>query len=204
MKKTTKGAIAASAAGILLLGGAGSLAYWTDSDTVDGQDFATGQLSLTESTTDALADCDEWTFDDGEVTADKVYDPVSDKIVPGDVISKLCAFDVLAEGEHLRATVAAEQGTNTISTELASVIDISTTDLAVSSTADFATATPLATGAVSGKQELTEANDGDTLYVKVSVTFDSAADNSTQSNVANGDLTALLDDINIVTTQVHS
>ena len=33
MKKSTKGALAAGGAAFLLLGGAGSLAYWTDTPT---------------------------------------------------------------------------------------------------------------------------------------------------------------------------
>ncbi len=36
MKKSTKGALAAAAAGSLLLGGAGSLAYWTDAESITG------------------------------------------------------------------------------------------------------------------------------------------------------------------------
>ncbi len=38
MNKTTKGALAASAAAVLLLGGAGSLAYWSDAETIQGGD----------------------------------------------------------------------------------------------------------------------------------------------------------------------
>ena len=34
MKKSTKGAVAAGAAAVLLMGGAGSLAYWTASGTI--------------------------------------------------------------------------------------------------------------------------------------------------------------------------
>ena len=61
MNKTTKGAIAAAAAGALLLGGIGSLAYWTDSDPVGGGTFTAGSLSLTP-----LSTCDTWNLDTAE------------------------------------------------------------------------------------------------------------------------------------------
>ncbi|MDI9944213.1 alternate-type signal peptide domain-containing protein [Rhodococcus sp. 1.20] len=47
MKKQTKGAIAAAAAGALLLGGAGSLAVWSDSaDVSGGGPVTSGALDL--------------------------------------------------------------------------------------------------------------------------------------------------------------
>lgn len=46
MNKATKGAIAAGAAGILLLGGAGTLAVWSDTANVDAGTVSTGQMTL--------------------------------------------------------------------------------------------------------------------------------------------------------------
>ncbi len=48
MNKSTKGALAAACGGVLLLGWAGSLAYWTDGTNIDGDSFASGHLQLTE------------------------------------------------------------------------------------------------------------------------------------------------------------
>lgn len=46
MNKTTKGALAAGAAGILLLGGAGSYALWSDAETVQGGTITAGNLDI--------------------------------------------------------------------------------------------------------------------------------------------------------------
>ena len=46
MKKSTKGALAASSAAVLLLGGAGSLAFWSDSQDVGSANITSGELTL--------------------------------------------------------------------------------------------------------------------------------------------------------------
>ena len=84
MQKTTKGAIAAGAAAVLLLGGAGSLAYWSDSTPLDGGSLTAGDLALSD------AECDDWD---------------TDLIVPGDVITKECTFTISATGDNLEATL---------------------------------------------------------------------------------------------------
>lgn len=175
MQKSTKGALAAAAAGVLLLGGAGSLAYWSDSDTVDGSDFNSGSLSLTSA--DA---CNVWNLDTGE-PGGQPFAPASDKLVPGDVVTKVCTFTVDAVGTHLRASVTAVPGTNT-----GDLLD----DLTVAATGLTIDGDPVT--------ELTEDNDGDTLTVTVSVTFKGTSDNTSQN------LGAVLDDIDIVTQQVHA
>ena len=48
MKKSTKGALAATTAGVLLLGGAGSLAFWSDS--IGGSTISSGHISLDDTT----------------------------------------------------------------------------------------------------------------------------------------------------------
>jgi alternate signal-mediated exported protein len=175
MSKITKGAIAATIAAVLLLSGAGTLAYWSDADNVDGSDFNAGSLSLTP-----LNGCDVWNLDTGE-PGGQPFVPASGYIVPGDVITKVCTFTVDAVGEHLRASVVAEPGTN--DGDLLDYLTVATTDLAIG---------------VSPISSITEANDGQTLSVTVQVTFNGSADNDSQH------LEAVLDDINIVTTQLHN
>jgi alternate signal-mediated exported protein len=175
MNKTSKGVLAAGAAGMLLLGGAGSLAYWSDTDPVAGSDFNAGSLNLT-----SLDACNVWNLDTGE-PGGQPFDPTVGHIVPGDVITKVCTFEVDAVGEHLRATVDAVPGTN--SGALLPSLSVAATNLEI----DSATIT-----------EITEANHGDVLSVTVAVTFDAASDNSTQ------ELAATLASINIVTQQAHS
>lgn len=91
MKKSTKGALAASAAGVLLLGGAGSLAYWTDNQPVDGGTIASGSLTLSAITCDAA-------WKEGALTVTT--------IVPGDTITKSCTGTLTLVGDHIGATVA--------------------------------------------------------------------------------------------------
>jgi alternate signal-mediated exported protein len=174
MEKTTKGAVAAAIAGALLLGGAGSLAYWSDSDDVTGSTFNAGSLSLAPA-----GACNVWNLDTGE-PGGQPFDPSTDTLVPGDVVSKVCTFTVDAVGEHLRATVTAQPGTDSgaLLPELA--ID---TDLAIG-------ANPVT--------EITDDDDGATLSVTVTVSFDPASTNASQTD------SAVLDDIAIVTSQVHA
>jgi alternate signal-mediated exported protein len=92
MKKTTKGALAAAAAGTLLLGGAGTYAFWTSSATVNGGSISSGSLTLTDVTCPS-----GWTHTENS-------DPVS-LIVPGDNITKHCSGTLTLVGEHIGATV---------------------------------------------------------------------------------------------------
>ena len=49
MNKTVKGAFAAGTAAFLLVGGAGSLAYWNDTANVAGSTINSGTLTLDSS-----------------------------------------------------------------------------------------------------------------------------------------------------------
>ncbi len=96
MKKSTKGAIAAGSASVLLLGGVGTLAYWNDSETVTGTTVGSGQLDL------ALLACGDWQLDGVGGTAG---DLGSREIVPGDSLVKTCTYTLTAEGDHLEASL---------------------------------------------------------------------------------------------------
>ena len=95
MKKSTKGALAAAAAGTLLLGGAGTYAFWTDTATVDGGDIASGSITLS-----SVVCADDWTHSEN--------DDVVEFIVPGDSITKHCTGTLTLVGEHIGATVDLE------------------------------------------------------------------------------------------------
>lgn len=97
MNRSTKGALAASAAGALLLGGAGSLAYWNDSGTANGGSITSGTLALSDGTCDA-----SWVYASGSDAGQPVT-----LIVPGDSVTKTCSFSVSATGDHLSATLSA-------------------------------------------------------------------------------------------------
>ena len=73
MKRSTKGALATAAAAFLLLGGAGTLAYWTDDAVVDGGEVDSGSIGLQNVT------CfPDWTY------MDSVGTEAVEEIVPGD------------------------------------------------------------------------------------------------------------------------
>lgn len=181
MKKSTKGALAAAGAAILLVGGAGSLAYWTASAEVQGTGTITaGQLALTPTGPEG---CDPWTLDTAE-GGDGTFNPATMKIVPGDVVSTSCEFTITAEGEHLRAAFA-----------------VSTPSFAAGSATALVNAIEADVEATIGGavvSEITEAHDGQTVAVDVTLTFLDTADNATQN------LAAELENIAVTLQQVHN
>jgi alternate signal-mediated exported protein len=174
MNKTTKGALAAVAAGVLLLGGAGTLAFWTAGTDVTGGTLTSGELKLTGVTCDP-----DWVFDANEDEASHAY-VNGDLIVPGDTLTKTCTGTVQATGEHLRATVEATGGAK--SGALAPTLVV----------------TPTATIGGNTVTEITEDNDGETVSISLEVEFPyGVEDNATQN------LSATLTDYSIALTQVH-
>lgn len=97
MKKLTKGAISAAAASVLLLGGATSLAYWNDAETTPGTVVNSGHLKLDPQT------AGQWRLN-GEATA---YNPATQRLVPGDTLTKTATFVVDAQGDYLNAEFTA-------------------------------------------------------------------------------------------------
>lgn len=178
MKKSTKGVLAAGAAAVLLLGGAGSLAYWTSGDTVTGTGIDAGTLKLEPA--DADAPCTGWTFADGTAYA------AADKVVPGDVLSKTCTYTLTVTGKHLSGTISASTPTFADGSGPALVADLHPT-VAVRDTTDGG---DLAT--------FTKDQDGHRLSVVVSVPFDAASSNDSQG------LSATLDSITVTASQNHS
>lgn len=173
MKKTVKGAIAAAAAAVLLVGGAGSLAYWNSSANVDGGSVNSGHLKLL--TDDTNPGCSAWTLDGGDP-----FDPDASLLVPGDTVTESCTFTLDAEGDHMEGTVAAAPAD--VTGDLAEALDVTVSGI----TLDGTEATTF-----------TEANDGQTLGVDVAVTFRSTSGNATM------DQSAALDTITVTATQNH-
>ena len=98
MKTTTKGALAAGSAAVLLMGGAGSLAFWTTNTDVAGGTIASGSLKISTATCPAA-----WKYQTGAAKAGQ--DVVL--FVPGDKITKSCTFVLTATGDNLAATMSA-------------------------------------------------------------------------------------------------
>lgn len=96
MKKTTKGTIAAGAALMLLLGTGGTLAYWNDSATLNGQNSITaGQLRVVQTGTPV------WSIKHQTGTETTVSDITAVRIVPGDQLIYKGNYTVTAEGQNL-------------------------------------------------------------------------------------------------------
>ena len=186
MNKSTKGALAATTAGVLLLGGAGSLAFWSDSITIGGSTISSGHISLDDTTAGDCAGAD-WILDNGEATAGAVFDPATSTLVPGDSITKTCTFDVTAAGDHLRATLAATGGEESAPAAGDDLARTSTT------TAVFTVGGATATS-------ITEGNDGDELEAKITLSFPYGATTDNQSQDDSLDLSAYT----VALTQVHS
>lgn len=179
MKKSTKGALAAGAAAVLLLGGAGTLAFWSDSATVDGGSVETGTLALSDANCDA-----DWVYTDDNANAGQ---PVQ-LIVPGDTITKDCTFTVTATGDNLRA-------------ELETPTEVSVTTDPDAATFEAEASATYTVGASEIPAEITSANDGDTITATLQVTFPFGDEAAVNANDTQG-ITAQLDEITVTLTQV--
>jgi alternate signal-mediated exported protein len=177
MKKATKGALAAVAAGSLLVGGAGSLAFWTGTATISGATISSGNLTL------GAVDCDPgvgtgsvWTIDGATA-----FDPATQTIVPGDTLTKVCTTTLTLTGSHIGATLAVDDATFGATTGLSAELD------------------PEATFTVNGAPYAPITEPGSyAVAVTVSVPFDATATNASKG------LSAALNAITIAATQTHS
>ncbi|KQO38263.1 alternate-type signal peptide domain-containing protein [Aeromicrobium sp. Leaf245] len=183
MKNSTKGALAAGAAAVLLLGGAGTLAYWSDAVDLPGGTVTSGELKLLNESCDA-----DWVYAVGSAS---VGEPVN-LVVPGDVISKECEFEVVATGDNLSADL---------------VVPGTATFTSVAPAAPSFDATVAATYADAGGNPLpatiTDANDG-VITATISVTFPygTAEDDPDPVNINDTQgVTATLDSITVSVEQ---
>lgn len=104
MKKSTKGALAAGTAAVLLMGGAGSLAYWTDHATVNGTNIATGSMALGDPS------CGNgWTWPNGTAVGSSTL------LVPGDTVETACTMTLTGAGDHLSATLSLDAASGGLS-----------------------------------------------------------------------------------------
>jgi spore coat-associated protein N len=163
MHRPLQGAIALGAAGLLLLGGAGTYALWSDSVPLGGGTINAGQLDLAVTTPGTWADVSTGT----PVT---IPDISSFPVVPGDVLTYSLSATLVAEGENLEATIAADP------TSITGDADLRT---------DMAITTAISSGGVPITGPITEDNDGDVIDVVVTLTFDEDSGNETQTDALN-------------------
>lgn len=177
MKKSTKGALAAGSAAVLLMGGASTLAFWTEDASVAGTTLESGHLEITGNTCGSA----DWLLDGGVDVASTSI------IVPGDTITKTCSFLIDGEGTHfddVSIDIAAPGFTAGSDSELVGALG----------TVSATYSTPSDPNVV----------DGDDVLVNevVTATFSMTFNPATTEDVAE-DATATLDTIAITVTQNH-
>lgn len=176
MNKTIKGSLAAGAAAVLLLGGVGSLAFWTDEATVAGTEITAGSMNLTEPV------CDGWSLEGTAYT--------TQLLVPGDTLKQSCTFALEAKGTNLLADFDVDPGAGL--TGDAALLPELTVDSKyyVGLTEVGTTNVPVV--------------DGDVIKVDLAVDWAYGTEPNNTSNVSGGGLTAALDGIVFTATQSNS
>jgi alternate signal-mediated exported protein len=137
MKSATKAVIAGVAGIALLAGGAGSLAFWTDTKPGTAVTINSGDLSLGNIADGATG----WSLaqSDAPGTAAAGVPFTNQLIVPGDVLSKTVQVPVVLTGTDNKATlsvgaVKAGTGTDLVSALNASIVSVNGTAGATSVT----------------------------------------------------------------------
>lgn len=186
MRTSIKAALAATAGGGLLLGGAGSLAYWQDVETDTGDTVTSGVLDV------AAPDCGPGWED--ETGADVSF--ASYLVVPGEVFTQQCTFTLSATGDNLSADldlVAPDVLTGTLAGELLFTATYTWDGGAPVALDDATVAT------------ITDVNDGDTLVVdmEIELPFGVAVDNGSNNGAEYGNalLAAAVEDVVVTVTQ---
>jgi alternate signal-mediated exported protein len=100
MNKLTKGAIAGAAGVVLLLGGAGTFAFWNSTASVAGGSIVAGNLLVANTGAAGV-----WTDQN-----DTVIDIATYRIVPGDTLTFTDDLTVTAVGDNLTATLGLAGG----------------------------------------------------------------------------------------------
>lgn len=176
MKKSTKGALAAGTAAVLMLGGAGTLAYWTGEASITGTQITTGHLSVNAD--DCNATNAVWTLEGDD------FDPATDTLVPGDTLTMNCDIDVDVEGTHFTQVD----------------IDATTPSGALPAPWDEVTVAATVDGSATGADNVPVTQGSNLLPVEVTVSwpYGVAADDD-----LNGDMSTTLDAISVTVTQDH-
>lgn len=181
MKKTTKGAIAAGGAAVLLMGGAGTLAFWTAHGTVNGTSIAAGHLRLDTS------DCNStgWKIDGSPSPV--AFDPATGNLVPGDTITKTCDVKVNVKGTHFSHLNIQAVTQNSFAAPW--------DELTIATTVE---------GSATGANNVTVVQGDNTVPVSITVTwpYGAAADNDLNGSVT--DLSTVLSNIDVTAVQLHN
>lgn len=186
MNKLSKSAVSAAAAAFLLLGGASSLAYWSDSTAQAGTSINTGHLKL------VVDDAGQWKLN-SETTA---FNSATQRVVPGDTLTKVAQFSIDGEGDYLQAEFTA--ATPAWAGSSASAF---TNELTVNGSYQVSSDNGSTWSAPFSGVAPTSVANGDLVRATLTVTFPGASATN-GSNVAAG-LSAALNDVAVTVTQVR-
>jgi len=140
MNKLVKGAVAGAAGIALLLGGAGTFALWNASTNVSTGSISTGTLAFGTNGAPTWADLSA-----GATTT--TFNPATQTIVPGDVVTLTQTVTVNATGKNLAAQLAYSIPAAAIPTDLTThIIPTLTVDATVTGSGSPYTITPTAGG----------------------------------------------------------
>jgi alternate signal-mediated exported protein len=182
MNKFTKASIATGAGIVLLLGGAGTFAYWNDAEDLAPGTITSGTLTLEQGTAAGV-----WTDTSDNSTITDLGDFL---IVPGDKLVYTKSIAVNATGDNLLAVLSADT-TDMVGGALADDVTVSveavTTDLGVTNVGDEVHITAALAGS-------------STIDVRVVVEFPWGTANGTVGQGQSIDLT----DLKLVLNQVAS
>ena len=113
MNKLVKGAVATAAGVALLMGGAGTFAYWNDSVGITGGTITAGNLVVTDATPTSGV----WTvLKNGAGTATTITNIATFTASPGDKLTYTKKVSITATGDNLTATLALGAGSITAAT----------------------------------------------------------------------------------------
>lgn len=182
MNKHTKGAIAAGAALLLLLGGAGTLSYWSDESSLAEGQISTGSLALGEAEW-----ASGWVYAEGNARAGEAVTT----IVPGDSIQRVATVTVDISGDNIQAQLSTPA-----SVDVTVAGDSQPTTLSMPVTATY-----LLDGEAA-PATLTSANDGDVIQATIVVNFPFGSDAVNGNDTQN--LVATLDGLTVGVTQIES
>jgi len=96
MNKMIKGSVAGATGIVLLMGGFGTYALWSDTSSMEANGVTSGELDIASATA-------TWADASGDSTT--AWNPASDAIVPGDVIERTQVFTVTGSGKNLEGTI---------------------------------------------------------------------------------------------------
>ncbi|MCU1545678.1 MAG: putative exported protein [Homoserinimonas sp.] len=182
MQKLIKGSIAGAAGIALLLGGGSTFALWSDADVVNAGKVQTGVLRIDTVGLPAWADISPRRFGD-------TFDPATNLLVPGDVVTYSQMVAIKASGKNLQAQLSFDPISIGIHPELKGVVSVHLT-----TTADAASdAQILSDGFQSNSYTIIPGDDTVTaLQVVITIAFDPNTTGVGAQNLANGiDLSGL-------------